>query len=136
MGGGCLYMKSHSGSSGSGGLGENIRQKWNDRLCLNLEIFEWDAPDQDETPPKNSDVGGTHLGLQVQDIETAVERLADRDDVTVLDEPQTNEDGPTAGLTYVYCRVEWGLYLELLEAPDEMPYADESEEQLYGPAPS
>ena len=103
---------------------------------MNLELFEWDAPDQDETPPKNSDVGGTHLGLQVQDIETAVERLADRDDVTVLDEPQTNEDGPTAGLTYVYCQVEWGLYLELLETPDEMPYADESEEQLYGPAPS
>ncbi len=103
---------------------------------MNLEIFEWDAPDQDETPPNNSDVGGTYLGLQVQDIETAVERLADRDDVTVLDEPQTNEDGPTAGLTYVYWRLEWGLYLELLEAPDEMPYADESEEQLYGPAPS
>jgi len=62
--------------------------------------------------------------------------LADRDDVTVLDTPQTNDDGPTEGLTYVFCRVEWGLYLELLEAPDRMPYADETDERLYGPAPS
>jgi catechol 2,3-dioxygenase-like lactoylglutathione lyase family enzyme len=102
----------------------------------NLELFEWDAPDQDETPPKNSDIGAMHLGLQVEDINSAVEALTDRDDVTMLDGPQTNDDGPTAGLTYVYCRVEWGLYLELLEAPDRMPYADDTDERLYGPAPS
>ncbi|WP_433632746.1 VOC family protein [Halomicrococcus sp. NG-SE-24] len=75
---------------------------------MNLELFEWDAPDQDETAPDNSDVGATHLALQVDDIDTATDGLASRDDVTMLDEPQTNEDGPTAGLTYVYCRVEWG----------------------------
>jgi catechol 2,3-dioxygenase-like lactoylglutathione lyase family enzyme len=102
----------------------------------NLELFEWDAPDQDETPPKNSDIGAMHLGLQVEDIDSAVETLADRDDVTILDTPQTNDDGPTAGLTYVYCQVEWGLSLELVEAPDRMPYADDTDEQLYGPAPS
>lgn len=102
----------------------------------NLELFEWDAPDQDETPTKNSDIGAMHLGLQVEDIDSAVEALTDRDDVTVLDTPQTNDDGPTAGLTYVYCRVEWGLYLELVEAPDRMPYADDTDERLYGPAPS
>lgn len=103
---------------------------------MNLELFEWDAPDQDETPPKNSDIGAMHLGLQVADIDAAMDGLADRDDVTMLDGPQTNNDGPTEGLTYVYCRVEWGLYLELLEAPDRMPYADEADERLYGPAPS
>jgi len=103
---------------------------------MNLELFEWDAPDQNETSPKNSDVGGMHLGLHVEHIDAAVDVLADRDDVTVLDTPQTNDDGPTEGLTYVFCRVEWGLYLELLEAPDRMPYADETDERLYGPAPS
>ena len=77
-----------------------------------------------------------HLALQVEDIDAAVDAMTDRDDVTVLDEQQTNDDGPTEGLTYVYCRVEWGLYLELLEAPERMPYADEANEQLYGPAPS
>jgi catechol 2,3-dioxygenase-like lactoylglutathione lyase family enzyme len=104
--------------------------------ATNLELFEWDAPDQDDTPPKNSDVGAMHLALQVDDIEAAIEALEDRDDTTVLDGPQTNKDGPTAGLTYVYCRVDWGLYLELLEAPKQMPYEDDTEGRLYGPAPS
>ncbi len=102
----------------------------------NLELFEWDAPDQNETPSKSSDVGAMHLALQVEEISPAVSALADRDDVTVLDGPQTNEEGPTAGLTYVYCRVEWGLYLELLEAPEQMPYTEEADERLYGPAPA
>lgn len=103
---------------------------------MNLELFEWDAPDQDETPPKNSDIGAMHLALEVEHIDTAVNAMVARDDVTVLDGPQTNDDGPTEGLTYVYCRVEWGLYLELLEAPDKMPYTDDTDERLYGPAPS
>ncbi len=36
------------------------------------------------------------------------------------------------------CIVAWsgGLYLELLETPEEMPYADDTDEHLYGPAPS
>lgn len=84
---------------------------------MNLELFEWDAPDQDETPPNNSDIGATHLALQVDDIDTATERMASRKDVEVLDEPQTNEDGPTAGLTYVYCRVEWGSTLDSSKHP-------------------
>lgn len=103
---------------------------------MNLEVFEWDAPDQDETSPKNSDIGAMHLALQVEDIDTAIDTMADRNDVAVLDAPQTNEEGPTEGLRYVYCRVEWGLYLELLETPDKMPYADGTDERLYGSAPS
>ncbi|GAA5048754.1 VOC family protein [Haladaptatus pallidirubidus] len=103
---------------------------------MNLELFEWDAPDQDDTPPNNADIGATHLGLQVEDIDVAIDGLADRDDVTMLDGPQTNDDGPTEGLTYIFCRVNWGLYLELLEAPERMPYADDTDERLYGPAPS
>ncbi|RRJ30753.1 VOC family protein [Halocatena pleomorpha] len=102
----------------------------------NLELFEWNAPDRDETPTNNADVGGMHLALQVEDIDAAVSALSDRSDVTVLDGPHTNEDGPTAGLTYVYCRVEWGLYLELLEAPASMPYAEAADDRLYGPAPA
>ncbi|MFC6965208.1 hypothetical protein ACFQL7_28465 [Halocatena marina] len=77
-----------------------------------------------------------HLRLHVEEIDTAVDRLAGRGDVTVLDAPQTNDDGPTESLTYVFCRVEWGLYLELLEAPDRMPYADETADRQYGPASS
>lgn len=103
---------------------------------MNLELFEWNAPDQDETAPKNSDIGAMHLAIQVDNVDAAAEALAGRHDVAMLDTPQTNDSGPTAGLRYVYCRVKWGLYLEILEAPDRMPYADDTDERLYGPAPS
>jgi len=102
----------------------------------NLELFEWDAPDQNEDMPELSDVGATHLGIQVGDIERAIEGVEEHDGVEVLDGPHTNDAGPTAGLTYVFCRTPWGMYLELVEAPDTMPYADETDDSLYGPAPS
>lgn len=104
---------------------------------LNLELFEWDAPDQDTDAPRNSDVGATHIALDVENVDAAVDALDDREDVTVLDEPQTNGDGPTAGLRYVYCQLEWGFSLELFEQPDEpMPYTEDTDTRLYGPAPA
>ncbi|MDZ7689365.1 MAG: VOC family protein [Halobacteriales archaeon] len=103
----------------------------------NLELFEWDAPDQREDVSPISDVGATHIGIQVGDIETATDALAEHEDVKLLDGPHTNEDGPTEGLTYVFCRTPWGMFLELVETPDyAMPYADDADGYLYGPAPS
>lgn len=103
----------------------------------NLELFEWEAPDQNDESPRLSDVGATHLGIQVGDIERATEALAEREDVEMLDGPHTNDDGPTAGLTYVFYRTPWGMYLEIVETPDDgMPYADGTDDRLYGPAPS
>jgi len=100
---------------------------------MNLELFEWDAPDQDETPPTLADNGATHLGIQVESIDSALDALSGRDDVEILDEPKTNDDGPTAGLTYVFCRTDWGLMLELLEVPESMPYTDDTDGRLFGP---
>ena len=103
---------------------------------MNLELFEWEAPDQESEPPKNSDVGAMHIGLQVDDIEAATEALESDEDVEIMDGPQTNTDGPTAGLRYIFCRTPWGFQLELLEAPEEMPYTEGTDERLFGPAPS
>ena len=102
----------------------------------NLELFEWDTPDQDSKPPKNSDVGAMHIGLAVDDIDAALDAMEDYDNIEVMDGPQTNTDGPTAGLTYIFCRTPWGFYLELLEVPKEMPYTKKTDARLYGPAPS
>lgn len=102
----------------------------------NLELFEWEAPDQDVSNPRLSDVGATHIGIQVDDIEEAVAAIKERGDAEVLDEPRTNGDGPTEGLTYVFFRTDWGAHIELVETPDSMPYADETDTGLYGPAPS
>lgn len=102
----------------------------------NVELFEWDAPDQSTGHPKNSDVGAAHLAFAVEDIETATAYLREQPDVTVLDEPQTNDSGPTAGLTYVYADAPWGLSLELVELPDRLGYEDDTDERLAEPATS
>src|SRR5262249_57900444 len=38
----------------------------------NIELFEYTANDQVNTPPKNSDVGGSHLAFYVTDLKQAV----------------------------------------------------------------
>src|SRR3712207_1796217 len=37
-----------------------------------FEVFEYRAPDQQPTPPRNSDVGGHHVALYVHDLDAAV----------------------------------------------------------------
>ena len=40
-----------------------------------LEVFEYRAPDQNPTPPRNSDVGGHHVAFYVDDLDAAVAYL-------------------------------------------------------------
>src|ERR1700719_178447 len=37
----------------------------------NIELFQYEAPDQAKTLPKNSDIGGHHIALYVDDIDKA-----------------------------------------------------------------
>lgn len=102
----------------------------------NLELFEWDAPDSDDEPPRLSDVGATHIAVQVEDVDEATAAVEEHDGTKVLDEPRTNDGGPTEGLRYVFFRTPWGGYVELVETPERMPYEDDTDGRLYGPAPS
>jgi hypothetical protein len=50
------------------------------RLCRlgtasNLEVFEYCLPIGRQEPPRSGDVGGHHIGLYVDDIDTAVTYL-------------------------------------------------------------
>ncbi len=40
-----------------------------------FEVFDYAAPDQRSTPPRNSDVGGHHVALYVDDLDAAVAHL-------------------------------------------------------------
>ena len=82
----------------------------------NLELFEYSAPDQAETPPRNSDIGGHHLAFYVDDIDAALAHLR-AEGVTILGEPVVIADGPAAGSTWIYFLSPWGLQLELVSYP-------------------
>lgn len=90
---------------------------------LNLELFEYDAPEQTRQLPKNSDFGGSHLGIYVDDIDAAVEYLRTVPGVTLQEGPNLNTgDTDPSGLSFCYFLTPWGQQMELVSAPQGMGY--------------
>lgn len=81
-----------------------------------LEVFAYDAPDQVLVPPRNSDVGGHHLALYVEDLDAAVAALREAG-VEVMGTPVTSR-GAHLGQRWIYVRAPWGLQLELVSYPE------------------
>lgn len=97
-----------------------------------FELFEYEAPDQQEQRPKNSDYGGHHLGFYVRDMDAAVAYLKSHG-VRFLGEPSKIEDGPTRGLTWVYFLAPWGMQLELVSYENGLAYEASASEKMWSP---
>lgn len=80
-----------------------------------FEVFEYEAVDQCSKPPRNSDIGGHHVALYVDDLDAAVAYLRERG-VQVLGEP-TASRGPSEGQRWVYFLAPWGMHFELVSYP-------------------
>jgi catechol 2,3-dioxygenase-like lactoylglutathione lyase family enzyme len=96
----------------------------------NLELFEYQAPEQNRVLPRNSDWGGHHLAIYVEDVDAAVAYLREQPGVVVLGEPQTIDDGPIAGDRWVYFTTPWGMQMEVLNMPAGMPYEQDTAVRL------
>jgi len=81
-----------------------------------FEVFHYEAPDQDADVPRNSDIGGHHVALYVDDLDKAVAHLR-ACGVTMLGEP-TASSGPSEGQRWVYFLAPWGMQWELVSYPD------------------
>lgn len=101
---------------------------------LNVELFEWDAPDQRREPPRLSDIGASELCLYVDDMDAAVAHLRTAG-VQVLGETLAL-DGPEAGpqATYQYFRTPWGAAMELISYPHGRAYEAATDRRLWNPA--
>jgi glyoxylase I family protein len=80
-----------------------------------LEVFKYTAPDQQHAVPRNSDIGGHHVALYVDDLDAAIEVLHDND-IEVLGTP-TASKGPHEGQRWIYFRAPWGMQFELVSYP-------------------
>jgi catechol 2,3-dioxygenase-like lactoylglutathione lyase family enzyme len=98
----------------------------------NYEVFEYEAPDQQIRPPRNSDVGGHHLGLYVQDIHVAISHLKTHG-IRVLGQPVVRTSGPNAGRVWVYFLSPWGMQFELVSYPNGMGYEHDTPRRLWHP---
>jgi len=87
----------------------------------NIELFQYSAPDQRHTFPRNSDWSGHHIAFYVTDIAQAVEYMQSRGVQKFLG-PLPVTDGPAAGQSINYFRTPFGTYIELISYPNGMAY--------------
>ena len=80
-----------------------------------FEVFEYEAPERDLDVPRNSDIGGHHVALYVEDLDAAVAYLHEKG-VRVLGEP-TASRGPSEGQRWIYFLAPWGMQFELVSYP-------------------
>lgn len=98
----------------------------------NLELFEYESPDQDKSLVKNSDIGGHHVAFYVDDIEKAVSYLKSND-ISVQGDIHMMDSGPSAGESWVYFTSPWGMQLELVSYPQGKAYEKNSKSRLFSP---
>jgi catechol 2,3-dioxygenase-like lactoylglutathione lyase family enzyme len=97
----------------------------------NVELFQYTAKGQSETPPKNSDVGGNHIAFYVKDLPKAVAYLKSVPGVKVLGNPTPVAHQPNGGETFVYFLTPWGQSLEILTYPNGQDYQKTTKARLY-----
>jgi catechol 2,3-dioxygenase-like lactoylglutathione lyase family enzyme len=78
----------------------------------NVELFEYSGEDSSARPRRNSEVGGTHLCFEVEDVFASAERLRAQG-IQLLDGPNTADSGPLAGFSWIYLTAPWGQSLEI-----------------------
>ncbi len=77
-----------------------------------VELFEYSGEDNEARPKRNSEVGGTHLCFEVEDVFASADRLRAQG-VEFLDGPNTVTEGPLAGFNWIYFYAPWGQSLEI-----------------------
>jgi catechol 2,3-dioxygenase-like lactoylglutathione lyase family enzyme len=87
----------------------------------NIELFQYTSPEQGTGMPKNSDLGGHHIALYVDDIDKAAAYLKEKG-VKTLQGPIPVTEGPAAGQSILYFLTPWGLQMELISYPKGMAY--------------
>lgn len=104
----------------------------------NLEVFQYDSADGQSAQPRNSDIGGHHLALYVDDMNGAVAYLREQG-VEVMGDPVVS-GGASTGQRWIYFRAPWGMQFELVSYPDgkiyetAVEYQDSAGSVLWHPA--
>lgn len=98
----------------------------------NFEVFLYEAADGQAPQPRNSDIGGYHIALYVDDLERAVDYLRMKD-VDVMGTPTASRQA-AEGQHWVYFRSPWGLQFELVSFPAGKAYEKGMNRILWHPA--
>jgi catechol 2,3-dioxygenase-like lactoylglutathione lyase family enzyme len=98
-----------------------------------VELFEYSGEDKSAPQKRSSEVGGSHICFEVDDVLASAERLKAQG-VEMLDGPNTVEAGPLAGFSWIYFRTPWGQILEIASF-DKLGYEDDTSQRLWRAKP-
>jgi len=98
----------------------------------NYEVFQYEPADGQAPQPRNSDLGGHHLALYVDDLDAAVDYLRS-EGIEVLGEP-TASSSHSRGQRWVYFLSPWGMQFELVTYPHGKDYERDADVLLWHPA--
>ncbi|WP_349902248.1 VOC family protein [Parafrigoribacterium humi] len=99
---------------------------------MNFELFKYDAADGQADEPKNSDIGGHHVALYVDDMDAAIEHLRGHN-VEIMGEPTASAQA-AKGQRWLYFRSPWGMQFELVSYPQGKAYEKDAAVKLWHPA--
>ncbi|MCF2571130.1 VOC family protein [Brevibacterium sp. UCMA 11754] len=102
------------------------------RNGANFEVFHYEPADLPGPPLRNSDPGGHHIALYVDDIDEAIQYLRSKN-VEIMGEPSPSSEA-AQGQKWVYFRSPWGLQFELVSYPQGKAYEQGAERLLWHPA--
>jgi glyoxylase I family protein len=97
----------------------------------NFEVFEYEPADGAAPQPRNSDIGGHHLALYVDDLDIAVDYLREHG-VAMMGEPTVSSSHST-GQRWVYFQSPWGMQFELVSFPNGKAYEANAPVLLWNP---
>ena len=97
----------------------------------NLELFQYDSADGQAGEPRNSDIGGHHLAIYVDDLEEAIDYLRSHD-VEIMGEPVASKQS-AEGQRWLYFRSPWGMQFELVSFPSGKAYERDAPRRLWHP---
>jgi glyoxylase I family protein len=98
---------------------------------LNFEVFEYEPHDGQRPQPRNSDIGGHHVALYVDDMDEAVAYLRSKG-VRLLAGPVASKNA-SAGQRWQYFLSPWGMQFELVSYPGGKAYEGETAVRLWHP---
>jgi glyoxylase I family protein len=98
----------------------------------NFEVFHYDAADGQAPQPRNSDIGGHHVALYVDDMDAAIGYLTGHG-IETMGQPTASRQA-AEGQRWVYFRSPWGMQFELVSFPNGKAYEADASVRLWHPA--
>ena len=95
----------------------------------NVELFEYSGEDSNGHPKRNSEIGGTHICFEVDDVFASAKRMQ-ANGIELMEGPNTVEEGPLAGFSWVYFNTPWGHCLEIASFKN-LGYEEDTKHRLW-----